>query len=104
MTRKKLRLLFYIKHPDKFITKGIGRVQNYLGIHDSVWQIIHTVHLNKCIHIDELKSIMTPYADHSTVNNILTKLRIQCIIFNAEDKITLTSNGVDFYKSCFAGI
>ncbi len=104
MTRKKLRLLYYIKHPDKLITKGIGRVHNYLGVHHTVWQIIHAVHLKKCIHIDELKSIMTPYADHSTVNNILTKLRIQCIIFNAEDKITLTSNGVDFYKSCFAGL
>ena len=104
MTRKKLRLLYYIKHPKNFITKGIGRVQNYLGIHDSVWQIIHTVHISKCIHIDELKSLMTPYADHSTVTNILTKLRIQCIIFHAEDKITLTSNGVEFYKSCLAAL
>jgi len=101
MRNKKLRLQHYIKHPDQLLMKGIERIQSSFEKHHTQWQILYAVHEKGNVHIDELNNLMQPYADPGTVNYILSKLKFQCIIFNAEDKITLTSNGLDFYKSCF---
>jgi hypothetical protein len=101
MRSKKLPIQYYIKHADELLTKGVGCIQSSFGIHRTVWQIIHSIYEKGCIHTNELNSIMQPFADPGTVYNILTKLKIQSVIFNAEDKITLTSNGIDLYKNCF---
>lgn len=101
MRAKKSPIKNLIHNADELLLKGIERIQSSFGIHRTVWQILHSIHEKGCIHINELKSIMQPFADSGTVHNILTKLRITCVIFNAEDKITLTSNGIDLYKNCF---
>ena len=102
MRHKKLPIQYYIKNADDLLTRGIEHIQSSFGIHSTVWQIVHSIHEKGCIHINELKSLMQPFADAVTVHSILTKLKITCVIFNAEDKITLTSNGIDLYKNCFA--
>ena len=101
MRPKNLRLKFYIKNADNILFKGIEHIQSAFGIHHTVWQVVHFIHEKGCLHINELKSLMQPFADAVTVHNILTKLKITCVIFNAEDKITLTSNGIDLYRNCF---
>ena len=100
MRPKKLPLKYYIKNADDLLIKGIEHIQSAFRIHRTVWQILHSIHEKGCIHINELKSLMQPFADADTVHTILTKLKITCVIFNAEDKITLTSNGIDLYKNC----
>ena len=100
MRSKNLRLKYYIKKADDVLIKGIEHIQSAFGIHRTVWQVVHSVHEKRCIHISELKSLMQPFADAVTVHGILTKLKITCVIFNAEDKITLTSNGIELYKNC----
>jgi hypothetical protein len=99
MPPKKSRLQKYIKNTDEFLRKGMELIQSAFGIHRNVWQILHSVHEKGCIHINDLKRIMLPYADPLTVNGILAKLKITCVIFNAEDKITLTSNGIELYRN-----
>ena len=101
MRPKKLPFQYYIKNNDELLIKGIERTQSAFGIHHTVWQVVHFIHEKGCIHINELKSLMQPFADAVTVHSILTKLKITCVIFNAEDKITLTSNGIDLYRNCF---
>lgn len=101
MRRKKLHIQHYIKNADDLLTRGIEHIQSSFGIHSTVWQIVHSIHEKGCIHINELKNLMQPFADAVTVHSILTKLKITCVIFNAEDKITLTTNGMDLYKNCF---
>jgi hypothetical protein len=100
MTHKRLRLKYYIKKADNILIKGIEHIQSMFGIHSTVWQVVHFIHDKGCVHIDELKNVMHPFDDAVTVNKILTKLKITCVIFNAEDKITLTSNGIDLYRKC----
>lgn len=100
MRHKTLRLKHYIKNADNILIKGIEHIQSIFGIHRTVWQVVHFIHEKGCVHIDELKILMQPFADAVTVGNILTKLKITCVIFNAEDKITLTSNGIDLYRNC----
>ena len=65
-----------------------------------MWQVVHFIHEKGCILSDDLKSLMQPFADAVTAGNIITKLKITCVIFNAEDKITLTSNGIELYRNC----
>ena len=98
MRPKTLPVQSNIKKADRRLTKGIGHIQSAFGVHLNVWQILHSLYKRGCIHINKLKRLMQPFADPGTVNSILTKLKITCIIFNAEDKITLTSNGIDLYK------
>lgn len=100
MKPKKLPIQLYLKSVDDLLIKGIERIESSFGIHRNVWQILHSIHEKRCIHITELKSLMQPFADSHTVHSILAKLKITCVIFNAEDKITLTSNGIDLYKNC----
>jgi len=100
MMPKRLRLKYYIKKADNILIKSIEHIQSMFGIHSTVWQVVHFIHEKGCVHIDELKNLMQPFADPVTVGNILTKLKITCVIFNAEDKITLTSNGIDLYRNC----
>ena len=101
MRRKKLPVISYLKSADELLISRIASIQSSFGIHRNIWQILHSVKEKGCIHIVELKKLMQPFAEPDIVHNILTKLRITCIIFNAEDKITLTSNGLDLYNSCF---
>lgn len=100
MKANKLPIQYLIKNADELFIKGMERIQSSFGIHSTVWQVLHSIHEKGCIHVNELKSIMQPFADAVTVHNILTKLRITCVIFNAEDKISLTSNGIDLYRNC----
>jgi hypothetical protein len=99
MSRKK-PLHYYIKHPNELLTKGIEGIHSVFSRHGTERKILSAVYEKERIHINDLKNLMHPHVDPITVNSILAKLVIQCIIFNAEDKITLTSNGMDFYKSC----
>ena len=100
MRHKTSRLKRYIKKADNILIKSIEHIQSAFGIHHTVWQVVHFIHEKGCVHIDELKTLMQPFADAVTVGNILTKLKITCVIFNAEDKITLTSNGIELYRNC----
>jgi hypothetical protein len=99
MRPKKSSIKSLIKNADKLLINGVEHIQSSFGIHPTVWQILHSIHEKGCIHINELRTVMHPFADSGTVHNILTKLRITCVIFHAEDKITLTSNGIDLYKN-----
>lgn len=101
MRPKKLPAHNYVKNADEVLISSIARIQSSFGIHRNIWQILHSVNEKGRIHITDLKTLMQPFAEPEVVHNILTKLRITCVIFNAEDKITLTSNGLALYKSCF---
>lgn len=101
MRRKKLAAPNYLKNADELLINAIARIQSSFGIHRNIWQILHSVNEKGWIHINELKKLMLPFAEPDTVQNLLTKLRITCVIFNTEDKITLTSNGLALYKSYF---
>lgn len=101
MRKRKLPFTYYINHVDEYLLKGIEHIHSAFGKHRAEWQILYAVYNKGRVHVNELKTFMQPYADACTVNNILTKLKIQCIIFHVEDKITLTSNGVDYYRNCF---
>ena len=101
MRPKKLTATNYLRNTDEPLISRMARIQSSFGIHANIWQILHSVNEKGWIHISELKKLMQPFADSDTVNNILTKLRITCVIFNAEDKITLTSNGLALYKIRF---
>ena len=101
MRPKKLPAHNYLKNTDEPLISRIAGIQSSFGIHRNIWQILHSVNEKGWIHINELKKLMQPFAEPDAVHNILTKLRITCVIFNAEDKITLTSNGLALYKSYF---
>jgi hypothetical protein len=101
MRAKKLPVHNNLKNADELLINTIARIQSSFGIHRNIWQILHSVNEKGRIHTNDLKKLMQPFADSDTVHNLLTKLRITCVIFNAEDKITLTSNGLALYKSCF---
>ncbi|MEO8763532.1 MAG: hypothetical protein ABI416_04555, partial [Ginsengibacter sp.] len=91
----------HVNNTDELLVTRISAIQSSLGIHRHIWQILHSVYEKGRIHISDLKNLMQPFADSDTVHNLLTKLKITCVIFNAEDKITLTSNGLDLYRNGF---
>lgn len=100
MKHKKLRIKNLIHVPDVLLRKRIAGIQSsFFGIHHTVWQLIYSIYEKKCIHKAYLVRLMHSFADEDTINKILIKLKIECVIFNAEDKITLTSNGMELYKS-----
>ena len=101
MQTKKLPIGYWIKQADQLLTKGIDDIQSSFGTTRTEWQILNSISEKGFIEKSHLTALMSPFADTTSVENILAKFKIGHLINEKENKINLTEKGTELHSSCF---
>ena len=88
------------KQAEELLAKGIEKIYAFFGINHTGWYVLHYASEKPFIKKNDLTLKLISYADANVINNIVIKFKIEGVIYNVEDKITLTTNGLQLYKNC----
>jgi DNA-binding MarR family transcriptional regulator len=100
MQSKNLPIGYWIKQADELLTKGIDGIQLSFGITRTGWQILNAVHEKNLMDKVELISLMRPFADAGTVEELLTRFKAEVLINEDPQEISLTEDGMKLHKAC----
>ena len=100
MEQKRLPIGYWIKQADVLLTNGINTIHNTQGIDRTGWQILHTIQGVPNIVMEQLVSLMEPFADPAAMEKTLEQLIAKGWVTSGDGKLFLTISGEAFHEHC----
>lgn len=97
----KLPIGYWIKEADNLLTTGIDAIHSAAGITRTGWQVLNSIHENGSLHQAALFSLLSPFANQESLEQVLVKLAADNLIEEKEDILFLTASGHQLYQQCF---
>lgn len=101
MQPQKLPIGYWIKEADNLLTAGIDAIHSNAGLTRTGWQVLNSIHENGSFQKAALFSLLSPFANEQTLEQILVKLAGDNLIEVKEDILFLTSGGKKLHQQCF---
>lgn len=101
MQPQKLPIGYWIKQADNLLTAGIDAIHSNAGITRTGWQVLNSIHENGSLQKAALFSLLSPFANEQSLEQILMKLADDNLIEVKDDILFLTGGGKKLHQQCF---
>ncbi len=90
----------YMQQADEMLSKRINEIQSFFGISRIGWHILNSINKQGRMLKHDLLALLRPLAEDKALHDLLIKYRIEGIIYEVEEKLILTTNGMQLFSSC----
>ena len=101
MQTHKLPIGYWIKEADNLLTAGTDAIHSNTGITRTGWQVLNSIHESGSLPRAALFSLLSPFANPATLEQILVKLTGDNLIEVRDDILFLTPEGNQMHQQCF---